>query len=339
MPTPTPNPTPTPTPVTPPPSILNVNTTVDEKDGSCTDGDCSLRDAIASAKAGNSINIPAGTYTLTLGLELVIDKDLALVGAGAASTIIQAAANPGVASFRVFNITSGDAAISGVTIRHGTTGAEIYCRTDNCPSLSLTNSAINGNSGVGLFNNEGTLTLTNSTVSGNAGVGISNARTKTTITNSTISNNTGLGIYNWRGKLTISNSTISDNAGGVAIDGPAHGNTMVNSILAGNASATVQDCSAYSYWPLTSLGHNLIGNNTGCSFTPAEGDLVGTADKPIDPKLGPLQNNGGPTSTHALLPGSPAIDAGDDAKCPATDQRGVSRPQGQGCDIGAFEAY
>ena len=57
-----------------------------------------------------------------------------------------------------------------------------------------------------------------------------------------------------------------------------------------------------------------------------------------NPRLGPLQNNGGPTPTHALLPGSLAIEAGTNAGCPATDQRGVSRPQGVACDIGAFES-
>jgi hypothetical protein len=62
------------------------------------------------------------------------------------------------------------------------------------------------------------------------------------------------------------------------------------------------------------------------------GDQVNT-----DPMVGPLAENGGPTLTHALLTGSPAIDAGDDAVCPATDQRGVSRPQGVACDIGAYE--
>ncbi len=54
--------------------------------------------------------------------------------------------------------------------------------------------------------------------------------------------------------------------------------------------------------------------------------------------LGALADNGGPTLTHALLPGSPALDAGNDAACSATDQRGVSRPQGAHCDIGAYEA-
>ena len=56
------------------------------------------------------------------------------------------------------------------------------------------------------------------------------------------------------------------------------------------------------------------------------------------PELGPLADNGGPTQTQALLPGSPAIDSADDSACPATDQRGVSRPQGASCDVGAYEA-
>ena len=83
---------------------------------------------------------------------------------------------------------------------------------------------------------------------------------------------------------------------------------------------------------LTSLGHNLIGDDTGCGFAPVTGDLVNSV-----PLLGLLRDNGGPTFTHALLPGSPAIDAGDDARCPSTDQRGVPRPQGAACDIGAYE--
>jgi hypothetical protein len=84
-------------------------------------------------------------------------------------------------------------------------------------------------------------------------------------------------------------------------------------------------------------GDNLIGDGRGSGLTSNEfGDQVGAADAPIDPRLGPLQDNGGPTPTHALLPGSPAIDTS--SACPATDQRGVTRPQGAGCDIGAFEA-
>jgi len=69
------------------------------------------------------------------------------------------------------------------------------------------------------------------------------------------------------------------------------------------------------------------------SCSPVASDLIIT-----DAQIGPLGNNGGPTATHALLAGSPAIDAANDAACPVTDQRGVTRPQGAHCDIGAYEA-
>jgi hypothetical protein len=90
------------------------------------------------------------------------------------------------------------------------------------------------------------------------------------------------------------------------------------------------------YLSITSNGHNLDSDNT-CNLT-AVGDLPDT-----DPRLGPLQDNGGPTLTHTLLFGSPAMDAADNSACPATDQRGFTRPMdgdGDGtptCDIGAFE--
>ena len=76
----------------------------------------------------------------------------------------------------------------------------------------------------------------------------------------------------------------------------------------------------------------MIGDDTNCGFAPVNGDLVNVATL-----LGPLWDNGGPTLTHALLPGSPAINAGDDSAAPATDQRGVPRPQGLRSDIGAYE--
>jgi hypothetical protein len=93
----------------------------------------------------------------------------------------------------------------------------------------------------------------------------------------------------------------------------------------------------------TSAGHNLIGKNDGsASFSsspPAIGDKIGTLALPFNPLLGPLADNGGLAFTMALLPGSPAIDAGDDslANNLATDQRGFSRKSGPHVDIGAFE--
>ena len=102
--------------------------------------------------------------------------------------------------------------------------------------------------------------------------------------------------------------------------------TLVNTIISGNTSSSGNNCSG----AITSQGHNLASDGT-CVLV-ATGDLSG-----MDPLLGPLQNNGGSTQTHALLSGSPAIDAGDNKVCPAADQRGVARPQGATCDIGAYE--
>jgi len=91
------------------------------------------------------------------------------------------------------------------------------------------------------------------------------------------------------------------------------------------------------YGAFSSLGYNLVGaTNDSTGFT-APGDLTGSLASPLDPKLGPLADNGGPTLTMALLPGSPAIDAGDTSLAPPTDQRGFPRPFGPAADIGAYE--
>ena len=109
-------------------ALLTVTSTgdghdINTGDGVCDDGagNCTLRAAIEQAISGDTINIPSGTYTLTLtlGLELGISKDLTLTGDGPNTTIIQAATEPGVVHFRVFNITGGNVAISSVTIRYG----------------------------------------------------------------------------------------------------------------------------------------------------------------------------------------------------------------------------
>ena len=139
------------TPSFPQSSPFTVTKTGDANDGLCGVNDCSLREAIASGDSGDAITIPAGTYTLTLGSQLTIDKNLTLTGAGSGDTIIQAATGSGIATFRVISISNGsNVAISGVTIRHG-----------NPPT----------DGGAGIFSTLSTLTLTESTISGNSSPG------------------------------------------------------------------------------------------------------------------------------------------------------------------------
>ncbi|MDH4182895.1 MAG: CSLREA domain-containing protein [Nitrospinota bacterium] len=204
--------------------------------------------------------------------------------------------------------------------------------------LTVTNSTISGNKatnndGGGIFGGGGTVTVTNTTISGNSaasGGGIYSVG-PLTVTNSTISGNSaasGGGIYTAGVTLTVTNSTISGNSaasgGGVA---KVLGSTasFSNTII---ASATGGDCFGGG---ITSNNYNIASDAT-CAFGGLN-DVNNSAT--ITASLGALANNGGPTQTHALLAGSPALDTGSCVN--ATDQRGISRPQGATCDIGAYE--
>ena len=153
--------------------------------------------------------------------------------------------------------------------------------------------------------------------------------------------NNGGGIAS-SGQLDLQNVTVTANTAdanaGTLGDGGGIAQTggqvrLRNTIVAGNIDSfdEAPDCVG----TLTSLGHNLIGDETGCNFVEAAGDLVGTGAVPIDPMLGPLALNGGTTPNHALLAGSPAINAGDPAGAPTIDQRGFLRIAPP--DIGAYE--
>ncbi|MFC2105633.1 choice-of-anchor Q domain-containing protein [Candidatus Bipolaricaulota bacterium] len=205
----------------------------------------------------------------------------------------------------------------------------------NAGELSLTGCTTYGNSAV-----EDTV------VGGGVGGGIYNYG-PAQLTNCTISDNSATnvagGIYNddevSLNNVTIAGNTAGTDGGGIYVD-TSDGVELKNTLIADNTATTGPDCAG----TLTSFGHNLIGDNDGCTFTPTTGDLVGTSTDPIDPLLDPLQNNGGPTETHSLLSGSPAIDAGSCSDLngdPITaDQRGYPRPSplGGNCDIGAYEA-
>jgi len=159
----------------------------------------------------------------------------------------------------------------------------------------------------------------------------------------------GGGIYNADGNLTISGSTLAYNSastgGGIASYHNTSSTTSIlyNSLVAQNFLRNSDPPSPSDLDGTFDLGssYTLIGDGSG-GLDASNGNLVGTPASPLDAKLGPLQNNGGPTSTHALLDGSPAIDAGDPAILPAPDQydqRGLGFPRVVGglIDIGAVE--
>lgn len=339
--------------------------------------------AISHSASGDFILVAAATYHENL----TMPHSLNIVGAGAATTILDGG---GTASVILSSVNPGsqqDVTVSQVTLRNGGgigDGGNIYncfasmmikdcVITDgsarsgqgnlgyggaiyNCPgsTLTITNCSFSRNRAEagGAICNGGTLTISNSTFNGNMarqrrGGGIFNYGMLTinnsSFTDNHVPNGSGGGIHNGQlfgqlGTLVINNSTLSRNAAddgdGGGISNPEGATAVIqNSIVSNNVG---RNCSG----PIISNGYNLSSDNT-CNFNNA-GDLNNT-----DPNLGPLQDNGGPTETMALLPGSPAIDAGNPGGCTdshgrllGTDQRGKPRPNredSQGCDMGAYE--
>ncbi|NNF62391.1 MAG: hypothetical protein HKN06_13825 [Gammaproteobacteria bacterium] len=317
--------------VAPPPVdlVFNVDSTLDlldamPGDGICATagGQCTLRAAVQESNAWggtDTINVPPGTYLLTragASEDLAVDGDLditdevTLQGTGTAATVID-----GNQLDRIFEVRAPTATISGLTVDNGQVNAEGGgIRVHGINSLTLTDATVSGSDvlskkGGGIFVASGSLTLVNVTLSGNLakeGGGIFVQSASVDATNVTIT----------------ANSVTSKGSGLVPGSGSM---TFRNSIIAGNAGAA--NCDA-----VAGPGVNNLDDDGSCGFA-----LTAA------PVLGPLQDNGGPTTTHALLAGSPAIDSGSDGVCPAADQRGELRPfDGDGdltatCDIGAFE--
>ena len=260
---------------------------------------------------GDFIYVASGTYAGSSGYVVTINKNITLSGGWDLS----------FASQNGFSIIDGQNTAGGISIdtTGPTTVSNFIIRNSNYGiNHSGTDSTLNFDKGAlinnnnGVRNTSGNVNLTNTTISGNHGSGMA-----------------GSAISNAGGTVSVQYSTITNNSGtsNYAIwnlNGSAH-LEIGNSILAGNPYG---DCTISAN--MTSGGHNIFGRAPACNgsgFTPAATDQVG-----VDPKLLMLFSE----SYHPLMVDSPAVDAAG-TSCPATDQRGIARPQGTACDIGAFE--
>lgn len=325
-----------------------------------------------------------GTIALTgTGGELVISKALTILGPGAnllsidagnASRVLSVDEPGRVVSISGLEFTHGSEGIGGGILNYADLTLTA-CTVSACHAFSL------GAYGGGIFNEQvnvgepPVLHMVGCTLTGNSSLGgagfhgsaggdasggaLSNAGGRIWLQNCTITGNTATGgpggclplfgcgpqgegyggIYN-NGELLVESCTIAFNSGnsvgGIVVFGSAR---MANTIVAQNTGNDAEGS-------FISDGYNLIGQSDGSSGFTAIGDQTGTSVTPIDPMLGVLRDNGGPTATMALLPGSPAIDKGNAATV-ATDQRGFRRRDdfpnianangGDASDIGAFE--
>jgi hypothetical protein len=315
-------------------SILTVTSTADSGAGS-------LRDTINAAAPGDTIvfNLPLpATITLTTG-EIVIAQNVTIAGPGANLLTVS-----GNNSSRAFSVGLGMAvSISGLTVAHGSAPNVFGGGVFSHGTLSVTNCIFSNNtSGIGGAVGAviaGDLTVTGCTFVGNSSVlnggAILAIGGPCTVANSTFSGNSGQdgGAIYISTQATIVNCTLSGNSaepsGGGGVFVTQGTLNLQNTIIAGSTGG---DCTLFLGAPIGTNSHNLIQDGS-CSPM-----LSG------NPMLGPLQNNGGTAPTIALLPGSPAINAGDDSVLGSplfltTDQRGAgfARQSGAHVDIGAFE--
>ena len=315
-----------------PGSQITVTSTADSGAGT-------LRQALAEACAGTTIDFDSSLSgaTIYLSSTLWLSRDVTIDGSSLASQVKLSGDgnNDGNSDVRVFlvevNVT---ATLDSLTI---TKGHHDY--------------------GGGIFN-DGTLTVRDSTLSNNTGQqggGIFNSGTLT-VRDSTLSGGNAMfggGIFNDDGPVTVVNSTFSDNyilsTGGAILMDSDDDTTLINVTMSGNPFSISQLSGAgklnYSNTIITNspFGTNCYTNNSlGTNTNNLVADGTCSSALSGDPMLGALASNGGPTQTFALLAGSPAINAGDSTTCAASpvsglDQRGVARPQGASCDIGAYE--
>jgi hypothetical protein len=302
-----------------------------------------------SASDGGAILLQ-GTGPVDLFRTVISECTASVTGGGISNGVLDP---PGTIILTESAVADNEAALGGGVYNQGAQA-----------SLTATDSALRGNQvtehGGGIYNFFGAsaeisrCTLRDNIAGGFGGALANPGGADAIVTNSTFSGNIardyGGGIANLSGgTVGLYNCTITDNSasnagGGIGDRSPAPPDLILSHTIVAlnNFPATSPDCDG----EIGSSGYNLIGDTTGCTLL---GDLTGNITG-TDPVLGPLRDNGGPTLTHALLVGSPALEAGDPAGClgPAgaplvVDQRGILRPQDWDgdlvpiCDIGAYE--
>jgi len=319
------------------------------KDGvfACTEQ--GIRDAISEG-GGPHLFACNGPTLVPTDAEIAIDNNVVLDGRGDLTV-------DGGSSHRLFSVPEGVTAelrefrVVGGATRDGENGGGIL----NRGVFTLTNSTVSGNKAGGVgggIHSDGLLTVTNSTVSGNSAangggihVGSEIAVGSASLYNSTVSENVaengfGGGVRVWRGTLALTSTTVSGNIGttgsAISLQALESTATLTNSLVDGQC---------FDLQPgVTSLGHNIESPGNSCGFDQGTDQVNVRAQ---DLNLGALQQNGGPTETHALQSGSVAIDDVPQAECldadgeaSTTDQRGEPRPEAVAslCDVGAFEA-
>jgi len=278
-------------------------------------------------------------YTIMLTSHLTIDRNVTIDGVGHSITV------------------SGNQAVRGFVVNPGVTFNLNNLTVANGYANTVIGDIFSDGDGGGIHN-RGTLIVTNSVFSNNKGNfnswghggAIMNENGTVLLIKTTFSENNAMfggGVYNWNGTLNVMNSTFSDNfavgGGGILNIGMA---TLINSTFSGNGYGNIVNDDPTNNSTMT-VTNTIVANTFDSN---CYGTISGSSNLADDEScgvgftnsssilLGPLADNGGPMQTMALLPGSAAIDAGDDEVCITTDQRGVARPQGAHCDIGAYEA-
>ena len=265
----------------------------------------------------------------------------------------------------VYNVSGSHPTLTDVTFdgngdSNNQFGGGMYNGLASNPMLTnvVFSNNVSGNSGGGLYNDSSSPTLTNITFTGNSafsGGGMVNKNTSnSTLLNVTFSNNSATvagGLYNDNSNPTLTNVTFSGNSAsniGGAMSGFNASPTLTNVTFSGNSAPTggaIGDVGAGSnpiiknsiLWGNTPATVYNSSGTTTITYSIVEGGYAGTGNLNLDPLLQPLADNGGFTQTMAFVWDSPAMNSADTATCAAADQRGIPRPQGEACDMGAYE--